>query len=279
MAITSFSVMTRMGQSTASLDSDAAKAGAGLGILLGMGLLAAVWFVPTLGAAILGFLLKKNSIVETGPTGPLIGHDSTAGFANGWAGLAACAFIALIVVIWDRTAASSSTPTKVGESVSVAESGTAKPASTSHTWELDETSDAMDQTKEVSLTLQSEDKVRGFVGSHSAYLCIRCKKAKMEAYITLGVPVQHEYDSENYGVRTKFDNDAAMKSRWTGSTDREALFAPRPSELVKRLENANVFLFEFTPFEQRATAVKFNVAGLREKLDSVGQSCGLSKGR
>jgi hypothetical protein len=70
-----------------------------------------------------------------------------------------------------------------------------------------------------------------------------------------------------------------VQARWSGSTDKEALFAPRPSELVKRLENSSTFLFEFTPFEQRATAIKFNVAGLREKLDSVGQARGFSKSR
>ena len=279
MAIASFSVLVRVGQTTTSLDSDAARAGAGLGILFGMGLMAAVWFVPTLGAAVLGFLLKKNSIVETGPTGPLVGHNSTAGVANGWAGLVVCAFIALIVVVVDRTAANPSTATKASETGTLAEMGTAKPATTSHPWEMDETSDAMDNTKEIHLSLTSEDKVEGFVGSHAAYLLVRCAKGKPELYVSVGIPVQHEYGSDTYGVRTKFDDSAAEKSRWIGSTDREALFAPAPAKTLKRLEDSQVFLFEFTPFEKRATAIKFKVAGLREKLAPVSQSCGLSQSR
>ena len=48
--------------------TDAEKLGAGIGILLGTGLIFALWFFPTLTALILGLFLKKNSIVERGPT-------------------------------------------------------------------------------------------------------------------------------------------------------------------------------------------------------------------
>jgi hypothetical protein len=64
-----FAGMMAMSKSTLDLASDAARAGAGIGMTLGMGFLAAVWFFPTMGAALLGFLMKKNSIVEVGPLG------------------------------------------------------------------------------------------------------------------------------------------------------------------------------------------------------------------
>jgi antitoxin component YwqK of YwqJK toxin-antitoxin module/ribosomal protein L32 len=49
----------------------AAQAGAAIGTILSVGLLAAVWFFPVMGAILLGLVLKKASIVEKGPTGPL----------------------------------------------------------------------------------------------------------------------------------------------------------------------------------------------------------------
>jgi hypothetical protein len=49
----------------------AAQAGAAIGATLGIGLLASVWFFPVVGALLLGLVLKKTSIVEKGPTGPL----------------------------------------------------------------------------------------------------------------------------------------------------------------------------------------------------------------
>ncbi len=273
MAIVGLSAMMKVGQATSSLETDAAKAGAGLGILLGMGFLAAVWFVPTMGTAVLGFLLKKNSIVETGPTGPLVGQNSPAGFANGWAGLTLCAIVGLILVVaLERT-----TPTQGRGAGTDAEAGTSAVASTEHTWQASDKTDPMDGIKETSLLLESEDKVRGLIGSHSAFLCVRCRKGKLEAFVSLGGPVESEYGSDDYGVRTKLDDDAAVRGRWNGSTDREALFSPRPVELVKRLEDSKVFLFEFTPFEQQQTAIKFNVVGLREKLAPIAESCGLGE--
>ena len=48
--------------------TDGEKAAAGFGILIGTGFLFVMWFFPMLSALILGLFLKKNSIVEHGPT-------------------------------------------------------------------------------------------------------------------------------------------------------------------------------------------------------------------
>src|ERR1039457_1497735 len=68
MAFASIAAFMAMAKRTTGLTSDAARAGAGIGMVLGIGLLGAAWFFPTMGAALLGFLLKKHTIVETGPT-------------------------------------------------------------------------------------------------------------------------------------------------------------------------------------------------------------------
>lgn len=51
--------------------SDAEKAGAGIGMALGGVAIFILWFVVLISALVLGFFLKKSSIVEKGPTGPL----------------------------------------------------------------------------------------------------------------------------------------------------------------------------------------------------------------
>lgn len=56
----------------ANAHSDAEMAGAGIGLVLGGAMIFGVWFVVLLGALVLGFFLKKSSIVERGPTGPLL---------------------------------------------------------------------------------------------------------------------------------------------------------------------------------------------------------------
>jgi hypothetical protein len=253
--------------------SDAASAGAGIGILVGLGFLAVVWFLPTVGAALLGFFLKKNSIIEKGPTGPLVGQGSSVGLVNGWVGLAACSVVGLIlVVVTARTVGKDSPITKTSEATPEATSeAIAKP-----TWEVREKTDPMDGTKETSFHLQSQDQVKGIVGSSPAVLFVRCTKGKTEAYVRVGGPLESEYGRDDYGVRTKFDDAAAEKGRWDASTDGQALFAPKPGEFVKQLEDSKAFLFQFTPFQQRAMTLRFEVSGLREKLSPISVACGLA---
>jgi hypothetical protein len=265
-----------MGQTVSSLDSDAARAGAGLGMLLGMGFMAVVWFLPTCGAAVLGFLLKKNSIVETGPTGALVGQDSPAGLVNGWAGLLGSAVVAVVIVMAiARTGAQSVAPATASATTSEHATSALTPTAataTTATGTLDEKVNAMDNTKRTLLSLRSQDEVQGYIGSNAAYLIIKCEKGKAEAYVSVHTPIQHEYGTERYGVRVKFDDAAPLKEHWDGSTDGTALFSPSPRQFVKKLEDAKVFLFEFTPFEKTAATVRFNVSGLSEKLTPI-SSC------
>ena len=51
--------------------SDAETVGRGVGTALGLGAIAMLWFFPMVGAVLLGFFLRKTSVVERGPTGRL----------------------------------------------------------------------------------------------------------------------------------------------------------------------------------------------------------------
>ncbi len=53
--------------------TQAEEVGVALGVaaVLGLGLIATVWFIVLVAAVALGTFLKKSSIVEKGPTGPL----------------------------------------------------------------------------------------------------------------------------------------------------------------------------------------------------------------
>jgi formylglycine-generating enzyme required for sulfatase activity len=51
--------------------NDAETTGAGIGMFLAMILYFVLWFIPVAGALTVGFILKKSSIIEKGPTGAL----------------------------------------------------------------------------------------------------------------------------------------------------------------------------------------------------------------
>jgi len=90
--------MVGVSEYTAALQTGAEKAGAAIGTAIGLGVIGAVWFFPMVGAVALGFILKKSSVVENGPTGPLavgptqdIGAVSAEPSAHGLKKCANCA--------------------------------------------------------------------------------------------------------------------------------------------------------------------------------------------
>ncbi len=51
--------------------SEAEQAGVAIGATMGLGMIFILWFIVLVAALVLGLFLKKSSIVEKGPTGPL----------------------------------------------------------------------------------------------------------------------------------------------------------------------------------------------------------------
>lgn len=71
---------------TSTLQSEAEKVGAAIGTALGLEMIVMLWFFPVVGAAALGFMLKKSSVVEKGPTGPLATASAQDEPPTGWRG-------------------------------------------------------------------------------------------------------------------------------------------------------------------------------------------------
>jgi len=63
--------MASASNQAAGLSDKYEKAGAGIGMALGGMAIFFLWFVVLVSALVLGFFLKKSSVVEKGPTGPL----------------------------------------------------------------------------------------------------------------------------------------------------------------------------------------------------------------
>jgi hypothetical protein len=253
MAIATLVGLISMAKGTTGLTSDAERTGAGIGMVLGMGLLAAIWFFPTMGAALLGFLLKKNSIVENGPTGPLVGHTPTAMPFGGWAGVMTAAFLGLIAV--GALSVSSGLRAKASNSSKAPSESTPMASAAAGTeWVLVESVDEMDNTPIVTLTKS---------GTDNSTLVIRCKKHETDAFINTETVV------DNGAVRIKFDQASPVRQSWTRSTDYKSLFAPDAVTFSRELASAKTFMFEFTPSQKGARLVSFNISNLAPKLQRV----------
>ena len=253
MGVVTVAALMKMSDVTSGLTSEAAQAGAGLGMLLGVGVLGAVWFFPTMGAAVLGFLLKKNTVVETGPTGPLEGDTSPASAVGGWGGLIGFAVLGLVAgmvaSVSKQTRSSASTTSSIGSINS---------ASASDEWDLVESADKMDNAPIVVLRKS---------GSRGASMTIRCSKRKTEAYVDTDTIL------DNGNVRIKFDASTPIRQTWGKSTDDKALFPPDAITFARQLTKTRVFLLEFTPFQEGTRTVSFDVTNLDAKLKKISDAC------
>lgn len=186
MAVVSFNTFLAMGKVASTVKGDAATVGAGLGMIFGFGLLLLVWIIPTGGSALLGFLLKKNSIVERGPTGPLAGDMSQGSFVTGWAGVIGIALIALIAVaaitmqeVASTTAAHTSTNGPQQESsvgIQQESSGRALTETIGSQWVYQESPDKMGRGTIKTATVSSVNEVQfdfPYQGSQRGTLQVR----------------------------------------------------------------------------------------------------------
>jgi len=71
MAILAIWGMVDVSEKFSTIHNEYEQAGAAIGGVLGFGIIIALWFFPMVGAVVLGFILKKSSVIEKGPTGPL----------------------------------------------------------------------------------------------------------------------------------------------------------------------------------------------------------------
>jgi hypothetical protein len=66
MAYACFLYVISVGSAFSELKTDAELAGGGIGMMLGMAIIGAIWFFPMIGAIVIGFFIKKSNFVETG---------------------------------------------------------------------------------------------------------------------------------------------------------------------------------------------------------------------
>jgi hypothetical protein len=151
--------------------------------------------------------------------------------------------------------------------VSVSSAPTVAPDTTDNEWALIESTNKMDNTPEVVL-LKS--------GSNGSSMTIRCTEHKTYVYVDTDTVV------DNGAIRVRFDQSSPVRQRWERSTDYKALFAPDAIAFSRQLAKARTFLFEFTPFQEGARALAFDVSGLDAKLPKISNACdweAVDKGR
>jgi hypothetical protein len=230
--------------------------GALIGLAVGLGFYAFLWFLPSLVLAVAAIATRPSNRVAW-PSG------------TKWTTGLLAAFL-LFVPQLPHTLSS---PSKAKSNGGVSVDGEHVP-----TWSAVEEKSEMDGSSTVTLSLDAENKIQGWLDSRKPLLVIRCAEKKTDVYVAAGMPANPEYGRYNtYGVRIRVDDSTPISQRWTQSTDSRALFSPSPKELAKLLAKSKQLIFEFTPFQSSPATARFNVQGLDGVLEKVAVPCGWGK--
>lgn len=235
--------------------SNAGSTAALMGVTLGIGMYAFFWFLPSL---VLGVVA-----IATRPS-PSVGWPRATKIAT--------TVLSVLAFLWTfgATQTGRQGQTSNPKEVSASEAAGTAPA---HTWSTDEGVSQMDGSKTITLSLEAEDEIQGWLDQQRPELIIRCKERSTNVYVITGMSSSVEYGTETHTVRLRFDDSSPQVEHWSSSTDDKALFAPIPVKLARRLSKSKVFRFEFTPFQASPTIAEFRVEGLGENLDKVAATC------
>jgi len=134
----------------------------------------------------------------------------------------------------------------------------------------------MDDSETVSVGVNADERVKGWLISATPTLLVRCQEKKLEVFIDLGMPasVERGGNLHMHHVRLRFDHNPATTQSWGESTDRKALFALGNTDMiVTKLATSKQLVFEFTPFSAAPAVVTFNVDGFPEQLQRLRKGC------
>ena len=150
-----------------------------------------------------------------------------------------------------------------------------EPPPTGGKWTASQSTSEMDDSKGVSLHLDADNEIQGWIAKNRPTLIVRCRENRTQVYVITGMAssIETSDDLEAHTVRVRIDDRAAERQRWTDSTDDKALFAPSPLQLARDLTKAKTLRLEFTPFQASPATVIFDVTGLDHHIGKVAAAC------
>ncbi|HXH06138.1 MAG TPA: hypothetical protein VNI83_06060 [Vicinamibacterales bacterium] len=140
-------------------------------------------------------------------------------------------------------------------------------------WQRHVSISPMDDAPVVVYRLEALAPIRGWLTAARPSLVVRCKAQRTDVFLTIGLPLAVELDDERT-LQIRIDGEPAREERWGLSTDEEALFAPRPIALARRLARAERLRLRVTPFMAAPAVIEFDVRGFAGAAEELARFCG-----
>ena len=141
------------------------------------------------------------------------------------------------------------------------------PAEPGPRWQLVVDSDPQDGSKTVHMMIAADNRLES--QKDRAALVLSCDSGKTDVYVIwrqyLGT-----YDPD---VTWRAGSDRDVTETWSLSTDNEAIFAPEPVQLIKRMMANELFLIKTSPFGSSPVTLQFNTAGLEKEVAPLREAC------
>lgn len=151
-----------------------------------------------------------------------------------------------------------------GKADASASAPNAPPSSDNGLWEVDTSTNPIDDSKTVTVSMYADQKAAG--------LLLRCLRGKPGAFIAwfkyLG--------SDAPSVLTRMGDGKPVTRRWSLSTDNTATFVPGDeAAFIKELMTVDRFVAQVTPYSSSPITAVFDVRGLANAARSLMETCKL----
>jgi hypothetical protein len=140
-------------------------------------------------------------------------------------------------------------------------------------WEVTTSTRAIDDTRIVTIGVESRTPVRTWLDNVTPILAVRCNGSELESLVFVGSQVESDLDGIA-SIRIRFDSFPAQSLRMSESTTGDALFFTNPREIVRQMLNARSMVFSFTPFNAATTETTFDLSGIGVAILPLIEACG-----
>jgi hypothetical protein len=130
-----------------------------------------------------------------------------------------------------------------------------------------------DGSRTLTLQLAALGEVRAGREQIRPMLAVRCLSRRTDVFVSLGISASIE-SGDNHTVTVQFDDEAPVKQQWPGSASYQEVFAPDGVATARRLAQARMLRFTFTPFASRPVTAEFHVQGFDRHVKDLARMCG-----
>jgi type VI secretion system protein VasI len=124
-------------------------------------------------------------------------------------------------------------------------------------WTASESVNALDDSKRIIFGLVADSGTGTF--GEPVRLVIRFQSGETEVYITWNA-----YLGDDVLVTSRVGKQSAETAKWTESSDSKASFYPNdPKELIRQLQDSDVYVAKVTPFNENPITAIFDIRGLK----------------